>query len=275
MIYGYARVSTAGQQKNGYSLEDQCQILKAKGCTEIVTEQYTGSTTNRPKFKELVGTLVPQEDGEFKLEGGKIKKGDTLVVARLDRFARTNIQGCAVVQGLLKRGVTVYVDGIGTLENTVAGRGLLNIFLAFAQMEREMIRERTQAGKAIARTKDGFTEGRPRTPKAQTDHAVQLVEAGNSYRKVAELTGISESTIKRRVRDYRLEHAADAKKEARPKKHNSKRIERPQNWLEVYKLYKGHAITQKEAMKRLGLKRTTFYRLVDEYEGEIKGGAQK
>ena len=92
MKYGYARVSTKGQATNGNSLEDQVKALKEEGCETIVREQYTGTTTDRPQFSELVG---------------KLQKGDTLVVTKLDRFARTAADGSKLVKSLLHRGVKV------------------------------------------------------------------------------------------------------------------------------------------------------------------------
>ena len=74
MIYGYARVSSPGQSMNGNSLEDQTRALKSYGCQEIVTEAFTGKTMERPQFSMLFQ---------------KLKPGDTLVVCKLDRFART------------------------------------------------------------------------------------------------------------------------------------------------------------------------------------------
>ena len=78
MIYGYARVSTKTQVK-GNSLEEQKRELEQNGCTEIITEQYTGKTTDRPKFKKLIEEML--------------QPGDTLVVCKLDRFARTGSRG--------------------------------------------------------------------------------------------------------------------------------------------------------------------------------------
>jgi DNA invertase Pin-like site-specific DNA recombinase len=77
MIYGYARVSSKNQLK-GNSLEEQTEILRANGCMEIVAEQYTGTTTSRPKFHELIA---------------KLKEGDTFMVTKLDRFARNVTEG--------------------------------------------------------------------------------------------------------------------------------------------------------------------------------------
>ena len=85
MIYGYARVSSIGQANDGNSLEAQEKALKEKGCQEIYQEAFTGTTTNRPKFTELIG---------------KLQSGDTLIVTKLDRFARTATEGAALVEQL-------------------------------------------------------------------------------------------------------------------------------------------------------------------------------
>ena len=82
MIYGYARVSTLGQAKDGNSLENQREKLLNAGATEIVEENFTGTTTNRPAFSKLIERL---------------KSGDTLVVTKLDRFARSASQGAELI----------------------------------------------------------------------------------------------------------------------------------------------------------------------------------
>ena len=97
MIYGYARVSTIAQCKNGNSLEEQNEALTAYGCNEIITETYTGKTTERPQFNELLKRL---------------HSGDTLVVTKLDRFARTVIEGVLTVRTLFERGVKVHILNI-------------------------------------------------------------------------------------------------------------------------------------------------------------------
>lgn len=181
MIYGYARVSTISQCKNGNSLEEQTEALTAYGCDKIITETFTGKTTERPQFNELLQLLLP---------------GDTLVVTKLDRFARTVIEGVLTVRNLFERGVKVHILNIGLIENTLTGNLILTVFLAFAEFERGMIIERTQAGKAVARTQAGYHEGRPKkyTP-AQINHALELLNSGNSYRQVEAMTGISKSTL--------------------------------------------------------------------------------
>lgn len=76
MVYGYARVSTIGQSRDGNSLEEQTAALTEYGCQEIVTEAFTGKTVERPSFIALLS---------------KLQSGDTLVVTKLDRFARSTI----------------------------------------------------------------------------------------------------------------------------------------------------------------------------------------
>ena len=187
MIYGYARVSTVAQCRNGNSLEEQTEALMAYGCDKIITEAYTGKTTERPQLNELLQLLCA---------------GDTLVVTKLDRFARTVIEGVLTVRMLFERGVKVHILNIGLIENTLTGNLILTVFLAFAEFERGMIIERTQAGKSLARTQAGYHEGRPRkyTP-AQINHALELLSSGSSYRQVEAMTGISKSTLIRARRD--------------------------------------------------------------------------
>lgn len=192
MIYGYARVSTAGQAASGNSLADQQKQLTKAGCQEIIVEQYTGSTTHRPAFSQLLDKLQPD---------------DTLVVTKLDRIARNAGEGINLINDLMKKGIKVHILNIGLLDNTPTGKLIANIMLAFAQFERDMIIERTQAGKAIAKQKADFVDGRPRIPASQTDHALELLEEGLSYKQVARKTGISISTLARRVREKRAKAA--------------------------------------------------------------------
>lgn len=136
MIYGYARVSTTTQGRDGNSLEDQVTALEKYGCQEIVKEAFTGKTMERPKFLSLLEQL---------------EEGDTLVVCKLDRFARTAIEGVQTVRELFERGIRVHILNMGLVGNTLTGNLILTVMLAFAEYERGMIVERTQTGKAVAR----------------------------------------------------------------------------------------------------------------------------
>lgn len=146
MVYGYARVSTRGQMRDGNSLEGQEQMLKAAGCEVIYAESWTGTKMDRPKFTELMGRL---------------QEGDRLVVAKLDRFARTTAGGIATIRELLARGVSVHILNMGLIDDTPTGRLMVTMLLAFAEFERDMIVERTATGRALAKeTKPEYKEGR-------------------------------------------------------------------------------------------------------------------
>ena len=186
MMYGYARVSTAGQSINGNSLEDQTRALQAYGYQEIVTEAFTGKSMERPAFSALFQ---------------KLQSGDTLVVTKLDRFARTAIDGVSAVRELFDRGVRVHILNMGLIENTLTGNLILTVMLAFAEYERGMIVERTQTGKAVARQDPSFREGRPKKyTSTQLRHALELLDSGKTYRQVEAMTGISKSTLVRTKR---------------------------------------------------------------------------
>ncbi|MFK5710611.1 recombinase family protein [Lysinibacillus boronitolerans] len=180
MIYGYARVSTVSQE-----LEVQLQALESEGATVIYKEKFTGTKTDRPQLNELLS---------------KINEGDKLVVTKLDRLARNTKEGIEIIERLFEKGVKVHVLNVGLLEDTTMGRFFLQTLLAVAEMERNLIIERTQEGKAIAKQQSGFREGRPnKYTKKQLDHAMQMLNS-HSFRQVAELTGISLSTLKRESR---------------------------------------------------------------------------
>ena len=186
MIYGYARVSTATQGRDGNSLEDQVAALDKYGCQEIIQEAFTGKTMDRPKFTNLLETL---------------QEGDTLVVCKLDRFARTAIEGVQVVRELFERGIRVHILNMGLVENTLTGNLILTVMLAFAEYERGTIVERTQTGRAIARQDPNFRDGRPKkfTPE-QIELALSLLAQGKTYRQITTMTGISKSTLIRAKR---------------------------------------------------------------------------
>ena len=181
MVYGYARVSTIGQSREGNSLLDQRQQLAQHGCDEIIEESCSGKNMERPKLKSLLE---------------KIEAGDTLVVTKLDRFARTVIDGVQTITDLLSRGVSVHIVNMGRIDNTLTGRLILTVMLAFAEFERGMIIERTQAGKQAAKQDPAFRDGRPpKFGREQIRHALELLDSGKTYRQVEAMTGISKSTL--------------------------------------------------------------------------------
>ena len=185
MIYGYARVSTVRQMKNGNSLEDQITKLKEAGALEVVCDSYTGTKMERPEFSALLDRLQP---------------GDKLIVTKLDRFARTAVEGGAIVKELHEKGVTIHILNMGIADNTPMGKLMVTMLLAFAEFERDMIVERTQCGKAIAKANGKRVDGRPKKFKIeQIQHAIQLLN-DNSFTEVERMTGISKSTLIRESR---------------------------------------------------------------------------
>lgn len=190
MIWGYARVSTLSQGRDGNSLEEQVSALTSYGCQEIVQEAFSGKTMERPAFQALLARLTAQ---------------DTLVVTKLDRFARTAIEGVQTVRNLFDRGVRVHILNMGLIENTLTGNLILTVMLAFAEYERGTIIERTQLGKSIARLNPEFKDGRPRKyTDAQIGLALDLLGSGKSYGQVQKMTGISKSTLVRARRYIKI-----------------------------------------------------------------------
>lgn len=191
MIYGYARVSTKGQLENNSLEQQRMEILGRYEQAEIYQEAYTGTSTDRPVFNTLLE---------------KLEANDTLVVTKLDRLARNTVEGIQIVEQLFNRNISVHVLNVGLLENTTMGRFFLTTLLAVAEMERNTIIERTQTGKAIARTKNGFKEGRPnKYTQEQLNHAMGLLE-GHTYKQVEKMTRISKSTLIREARKRKSEY---------------------------------------------------------------------
>ena len=146
MLIGYARVSTSEQTTAG-----QLDALRAAGCGVILEEQASGADRARPELARALG---------------RVRRGDTLVVARLDRVARSLSHLLSIVESLEKRGIGFrsLADAIDT--TTPQGRLVLHVLGAMAQFERDLIRERTRAGLRAAKAR-GRVGGNPalRTPE--------------------------------------------------------------------------------------------------------------
>lgn len=145
MIYGYARVSSIGQAKDGNSLEAQTAALKERGCQAVYVEAFTGTTTDRPEFSKILA---------------KLQKGDTLMVTKLDRFSRTAAEGGLLVKELHEKGIIIEILNMGRADNTPMGRLMVTMLLAFAEFEHDQILERLNTGKAVAKAHGKKTEGR-------------------------------------------------------------------------------------------------------------------
>ena len=182
MIYGYARVSTTGQAHEGNSLEAQVNALQAAGAERIYSDVFSGKTTRRPELDKLLKVIQAE---------------DRLIITRLDRIARSLIQGVQLLETLSDRGVTIEVLNMGIIDNTPTGRLIRNIMLSFSEFEHDIIKQRTTEGKEIARRNPNFRDGRPKKYKReQINHALELLES-HSYKQVERMTGISVTTIYR------------------------------------------------------------------------------
>ena len=182
-IIGYVRVSTKGQL-DGYSIDQQIGEILSVYKEVVIYEEGLSGAKERPVFNEVLSIL---------------EKDDILVVTKLDRFCRTTKEGLQYIDMLLEKRVKIHILNMGLIENTPVGKLIVTNLLAFAEFERAMIIERTQSGKAIAKTKEGFKEGRPKKfTKKQLDNALSMlnINGGNySYSRVEELLGISKSTL--------------------------------------------------------------------------------
>lgn len=188
MVYGYARVSTNKQEKNGNSLEAQENALREAGATKIYKDSFTGTKADRPQLNKLLNIL---------------EAGDTIIITKLDRVARSITQGSQLINELLEKGVKINILNLGVMDNSPGSKLIRNIFFAFAEFERDMIVERTQEGKAIARTKEGYKDGRPRYTKEQIETALEYLKT-HSYKETEKAFNISKSTLIRAKRERGL-----------------------------------------------------------------------
>lgn len=177
MQVGYARVSTDDQ-----NLDLQLDALKAAGCQEVFTDKVTGAA----KTKDGLEAALKY-----------VREGDTLVVWKLDRLGRTVKGLVELVEGFQARGVQFksVTDSIDT--STAAGRFFFHVMAALAEMERELIRERTKAGLSAARARGRLGGRKPKMDPSKVDAAKHLLDTGMSGLEVAKNLGVSRATLYR------------------------------------------------------------------------------
>lgn len=188
VTYGYARVSTTKQRRDGNSLEEQTALLKAQGCSIIFADACTGTKMDRPEFTRLLSALQP---------------GDTLVVTKLDRFARSAHDGAKQLQDLIARGITVNILNMGRADSTPMGKLMLNILFAFAEFERDMIYERTQNGREWKRENDPtYIEGRKPVDLPLQSPEFLAFKAGEiTAKECYTALGMKKATFYRKIRE--------------------------------------------------------------------------
>ncbi|EBA14053.1 recombinase family protein [Roseobacter sp. CCS2] len=179
MKVGYARISTDTQTHDA-----QIVALKAAGCSKIFTETASGARRDRPVLAEAMDYL-------------RTDAGDTLVVYKLDRVARSLPHLIEIMDNLKERGIEFQsvTEAIDT--NTSSGRLMFHVVAAIAEFERDLIRERTQAGLNAARAK-GRIGGRPRRMTQEKIAAVrELLASGTAVKDAAAAVGVSVPTLYR------------------------------------------------------------------------------
>ncbi|BDO95831.1 recombinase family protein [Escherichia coli] len=178
MIYGYVRVST-----NHQDTELQRLALESAGCERIYEEYASGRTANRPVLKELITVM---------------KSGDELIVWKLDRLGRSMRHLVVLVEELRERGINFrsLTDSIDT--STPMGRFFFHVMGALAEMERELIVERTKAGLEAARAQGRIGGRRPKLTPEQWAQAGRLIASGVPRQKVAIIYDVGVSTLYKR-----------------------------------------------------------------------------
>lgn len=182
MLIGYARVSTGDQR-----LDLQMDALRRAGCEKIFTDHSSGARGDRSGLDGARSHLRP---------------GDTLIVWKLDRLGRSVRQLVEFAAQLQNLGIHLasLTDGIDTA--TPAGRFFFHVMAALAEMERDLIRERTTAGLEAARAR-GRLGGRPRKlTSRQVSHAATLLaDPDTTGAEVAQTFGVARSTLYRALRN--------------------------------------------------------------------------
>jgi len=175
MLFGYARVSTEDQ-----SLDLQVDALTKIGVDELFVEKISGTKKDRPKLNEMLG---------------KMRKGDKIVVYKLDRISRSTKHLIELTETFEAAGVDFesIQDKIDT--STAMGRFFFRTMASIAELERDIISERTKAGLDAARAR-GRKGGRPSAKNDAIDKALRLYDSGDyTVPEITEMTGIGKTTL--------------------------------------------------------------------------------
>lgn len=182
MIYGYARVSSRGQFTDGTSIDEQMRVLKENGAMQLFYDTYTGTKMHRPEFDKMMDA---------------VQNGDTIIVTKLDRLGRTSEGIIRLIKDLIDRDITVKVLNMGTIENTPVGRLVVTFLAGIAEFERDLIVERTAAGKAYKKMNDPeWKDGRKPIDIDETlfnELRVKVINGELTARSAAAALGVSKS----------------------------------------------------------------------------------
>ena len=178
--FGYARVSTTGQ-----SLETQREQLQKVGVERIFEEKVSGATRNRPELNQMLDYT---------------REGDTVIITKLDRLARSTKDLLEIVEQLQAKGVTFRVLNSDLDTSTPNGKLMLTMLGAIAEFERALMLERQAEGIAKAKQK-GKYKGRKPTARNKTKEVLEMDSKGISKREIAKSLEIGEASVYRILRD--------------------------------------------------------------------------
>ena len=181
-IIGYARVSTTDQ-----NLETQLEQLKNAGAEKIFQEKISGVKRNRPQLIEMLNY---------------IREGDSVVVTKLDRIARSTKHLLEIVDLIQEKGVDFKVLNINLDTSTPTGKLMLTMLGAIATFEREMMLERQAEGIAKAKA-DGRYKGRKPTARAKSQEIMELAVSGTTKQAIADQLGIGVASVYRVLKESR------------------------------------------------------------------------
>ncbi|MDJ1464740.1 recombinase family protein [Nitratireductor sp. GZWM139] len=183
-IIGYARTSTTDQKAG---LEAQKRDLSAAGCTKVFHEELSAVATKRPELDRALDYL---------------REGDTLVVAKPDRLARSTADLLQIATTLDTKGVTLRILSMNVDTSTPTGKLMLTMLGGIAEFERDLMLERQREGIAKAKA-DGKYKGRAPTARAKTDSVIRLKAEGLTGDAIASQLGIGRASVFRILRDAR------------------------------------------------------------------------
>lgn len=181
-LIGYGRTSTAEQEAG---LDAQRRDLQAAGCHKVFVEQAS-SVGARPMLAQALDY---------------VREGDTLVVTKIDRLARSTVNLWELVKEMDAKKVGLRVLNLGgemVDTRSATGRLILNIFAGFAQFEREMMLERQKEGIAKAKAEGRYT-GRKPTARLKADEARRLHAEGKTPTEIAKVLGIGRGSVYRAI----------------------------------------------------------------------------
>lgn len=181
-LIGYARTSTTDQKAG---LEAQLRDLRAAGCTKLFQEELSSVATKRPELERALDY---------------VREGDTLIITKLDRLARSVADLVAITEALRTKGVALRILAMNLDTSTPTGKLMLNLLGSIAEFERELMLERQREGIAKAKS-EGKYKGRTPTARAKAKEVVRLKSEGLTGDAIAAKLGIGRASVFRVLRD--------------------------------------------------------------------------